>query len=88
VPVSLLAPPRLPFLVLRRIDPRARAASGRLAFLDPLARRVVRSFRTATLVSLAIHATLVVVLLADLAVFTRQALAHDDVTLVAIRVRS
>ena len=48
-------------LVLRRIRSQGNARTGRLAFLDPLARRVVRSFRTATLVSLAIQAVLAVV---------------------------
>lgn len=50
----------LALLVLRRIDPWS-APTARLAFLDPLARRIVRSFRAATLISLAIQAVLVVV---------------------------
>jgi serine phosphatase RsbU (regulator of sigma subunit) len=50
----------LALLVLRRIDPQG-ARSARLAVLDPLARRVVQSFRAATLLSLAIQAILLVV---------------------------
>ena len=45
----------LALLVLRRIDPQGKR-SARLAFLDPLALRVVQSFRAATLVSLAVQA--------------------------------
>jgi hypothetical protein len=50
----------LGLLVLRRIDPHG-SESRRLAFLDPLARRVVTSFRAATLISLAVQAVLLVV---------------------------
>lgn len=50
----------LALAVLRRIDPR-RTRTGRLAFLDPLARRVVTSFRAATLFSFAVQVVLHVV---------------------------
>ncbi len=50
----------LALLVLRRIDPLG-VGSARLAFLDPLARRIVQSFRAATLIALAIQAVLLVV---------------------------
>ena len=50
----------LALLVLRRIDPRD-AGSSRLRFLDPLAGRVVTSFRAATLVSVSAQAVLLAV---------------------------